>query len=593
MILESLVKYYEILLERGLVLPMGWSNVGVTYVLVISEEGKLLDISDVRRTTVDGRILPRDYIVPFPTLRRHKIKARFLADDSRYLLGLEWMDDSLTEEKKQKKRDLAIECFEASEALHEEILADIDTPCSKALLGFFRSWNCDSSFFDSYTKVNLKLLLTTANIVFRCPEGFIHDDPAIRKAWDEYYASHMMIGKEGICSVTGERTVIEMVHPTIKMKGAISTGAALVSFNEPAFCSYGKVQGENASVGKYAAFAYAMALNYLLNSDDHTLYIGSMALVFWAEDPSSVYQDLFSFSLYSSDRKYRGKDLFTMLSRICNGYPVLFNGEKINPGIKFHILGLTPNKGRIAVKLYLKNTFGSIIENVMAHHERLKIVCEPWNEGKPITVWDVMYETVDKDNRNDKPREDVACSLIKAMIMGIEYPVFLMNSILIRSKAERDINHIKAAMLKAFYLKKKYKGFDYPEEVLTVSLCRESRNEAYNLGRLLSVLDRIQQIAMPNVQFSVKDKFWGGMMTTPATVFPIVLKLIQPYINRLSDSNRIYFDNMIMEIMNKFGESLPSRLAVAEQGAFVLGYYHQYDFFFSQKERVHDEERCY
>ena len=41
-------------------------------------------------------------------------------------------------------------------------------------------------------------------------------------------------------------------------------GTSLISFNAPAFCSYGKEQGTNASIGEYAAFAYGTALNELL-----------------------------------------------------------------------------------------------------------------------------------------------------------------------------------------------------------------------------------------------------------------------------------------------------------------------------------------
>ena len=51
-------------------------------------------------------------------------------------------------------------------------------------------------------------------------------------------------------------------------------GAALVSFNEPAFESYGKEQSFNAPVGTYAAYAYTTALNYLLSDRSHGTTIG-------------------------------------------------------------------------------------------------------------------------------------------------------------------------------------------------------------------------------------------------------------------------------------------------------------------------------
>lgn len=65
------------------------------------------------------------------------------------------------------------------------------------------------------------------------------DDAAIQRAWEE--AEDGESEEKGICLVTGERTPIARIHRTIKgVPGAQSSGAALVSFNAPAFESYGE-----------------------------------------------------------------------------------------------------------------------------------------------------------------------------------------------------------------------------------------------------------------------------------------------------------------------------------------------------------------
>lgn len=62
------------------------------------------------------------------------------------------------------------------------------------------------------------------------------------------------------CLITGKEAGIARIHPAIKgVMGAQAAGAALVSFNAPAFCSYGHEQGANAPVSEYAAFAYTTA----------------------------------------------------------------------------------------------------------------------------------------------------------------------------------------------------------------------------------------------------------------------------------------------------------------------------------------------
>ena len=67
------------------------------------------------------------------------------------------------------------------------------------------------------------------------------------------------------------------------MAGAQSSGAALVSFNAPAFCSYGKEQNLNAPTGKYAAFAYTAALNHLLADREHVYRVGDATVVCWGK----------------------------------------------------------------------------------------------------------------------------------------------------------------------------------------------------------------------------------------------------------------------------------------------------------------------
>ena len=94
--------------------------------------------------------------------------------------------------------------------------------------------------------------------------------------------------------MTGKKEEISRIHNTIRgVQGAQSSGAALVSFNAPSFESYGKEQSYNAPVGKYAAFAYTTALNYLILQRDYVVTLGDNTVVFWAEEGEEVYQKTF------------------------------------------------------------------------------------------------------------------------------------------------------------------------------------------------------------------------------------------------------------------------------------------------------------
>ena len=54
----------------------------------------------------------------------------------------------------------------------------------------------------------------------------------------------------------------------------------------------------------------------------------------------------------------------------------------------------------------------------------------------------------------------------------------------------------------------------------------ESSNETpYILGRLFSVLESIQKDANPGVNTTIRDRYFNSACATPASVFPVLIKL--------------------------------------------------------------------
>ena len=136
-------------------------------------------------------------------------------------------------------------------------------------------------------------MIAGANLIFCVDGDWVQNDYDVREAW-EIYRDGAETDNEGICLVTGQKTEISRIHGLIKgVPGAQSSGAALVSFNAPAFESFGKEQGYNAPVGTYAAYAYTTALNHLLADKSHTSQIGDTTVVYWAEDGEEIYQNIF------------------------------------------------------------------------------------------------------------------------------------------------------------------------------------------------------------------------------------------------------------------------------------------------------------
>ena len=119
---------------------------------------------------------------------------------------------------------------------------------------------------------------------------------------------------------------------------------------------------------------------------------------------------------------------------------------------------------------------------------------------------------------------------------------------------------------------------------MTVSLNEASASIPYNLGRLFSVLENIQQKANPGINATIKDKYFNSASATPAVVFPVLINLAQKHLKKLPDGQRIHFEKSMQSVLDKLGENFPTRLNLPQQGAFQLGYYHQTQARYQNKE---------
>ena len=109
-----------------------------------------------------------------------------------------------------------------------------------------------------------------------------------------------------------------------------------------------------------------------------------------------------------------------------------------------------------------------------------------------------------------------------------------------------------------------------------MSLNEQSTIPAYLLGRLFAVLEKVQLEAIGDVNASIKNRYFTSACASPASVFPILLRLSQHHISKAEFGYAS--DRRIQEILNMLDvedNPIPSRLSLDEQGIFVLGYYHQ------------------
>lgn len=588
MILSALVHLYEELCKQGKIQAEGWGIAKVTHRILLDKEGHLCGIISARKKVQRGkteREVPCEMCVPLPVTRSSGVKANFLCDNSSYFLAVD--------AKGNVQR--TIQCFEAAKELHHQVLEHCHSPVAKAILHFFDTWGSDKAGKDSSIQENLEDIIAGRNFVFQVDGVDAIEDEEIKRSWENFQGTSQAdkdsTSLTGQCLITGaENQKIALLHPKIKgVHGAKTMDRNLVSFNEPSFCSYGKdkKQGENSPISEHAAFAYGTALNQLLADQRHTQVIGDTTIVYWSEHGISACQD-FMMSFLGNHAGIDDHALDTIVTHMRNGLPVDLEGVEISPDEPFYILGLSPNAGRISVRLFLRNTFCKLVTNLSLHQERMKLAGPSW-EKQNIPLWKTLKATANPNGKEQAASPLLAGSLFRAVLQNTKYPASAFQNILLRIFADQDkaadggrsavekISHTKAAFIKAYLLKN---GKEQWEGKLQMALNENCNDISYVLGRMFSLLENIQQSANPTINTTIKERYFNSACATPASVFPILLKLANTHLAKLDERKAVYFKKRMGALMDKIimpeeGIPFPARLTLEEQGAFILGYYQE------------------
>jgi CRISPR-associated protein Csd1 len=442
--------------------------------------------------------------------------------------------------------------------------------------------------------------------IFEINRVYLHDIPEFRKAWEDYVSNKGECDQiSAQCLVTGLIEPISRTHNVIKgVANAQMAGARLVSFHGDSFESYGKEQSFNAPVGISAEFKYTTILNYLLSNPKNKLRIADSTVVFWAETSEKAYEDL-ALSLFNPPvvmeevrpdspglSEQRVKDEKTLqlihdiLTKVKNTQPLDPQTIGTDPETRFYMLGLSPNNARLSVRFWYQDTFGHFVTRIARHHLDLEI--DRGDFGPPyLSVFRLLKETIPKSVENGEASPILGGLMLNAILNETQYPIQMYYSILNRVKVERSINFARAGFIKAYLLRLCRSGItSLKENLITMSLNEESQNVPYRLGRLFAVLERVQSEKNKEMGSTITSKYFSSASTTPAVVFPVLLKLAQHHIAK---SDWGFKTNQAIEQILSGVDIFPAYLTLEEQGMFMLGFYHQKQAFFIKKEDKKEE----
>lgn len=560
MILQALHSYYQRLADQedSRVAPEGFAPQPISFAFQLSDAGELLDITDLRATAPKGKkLVPRSMIVPdLGEAKGSGIKATFLWGTPDYVLG--------RSDKSDQSR--TAKCREAFRLLHEKLLKNIDALEVKALLSFLQNPPQDHPRIEEQWKD-----LASSNVVFRVGGQFLHEITEARASWVNQGQDENSEA-DGVCLVTGERTTIAKLHPFIK--GLNATGAALSSYNQDSFLSFGKEKNFNAPIGKPAAFGYTTALNYLIKKPNQSLRLGEANVVCWAVKATPLEENLFAL-LGASPSQEEEADIESaseragVLRRLGQGFAVTEAWPGLEPDTQMHVLALALNKSRLSVGFYLHGPAGEFLEHIRQYYTHLAIIHRFEDEPEFPSVWQIARAVLGP-NKKAEDIKRLGEDILRAALSSQAYPAYLLPMCLQRLRSGDDHNSVRAGLIRAMLIRNYQLN---PQKEASMSLNPDHPSPAYQLGRLFALLVGVQRKAIgPQINADIRDKYYGSASATPALVFPLLLRNAQ---NHISKAQGHGYDKLIRDVLEHINDEFPSHFDLKDQGLFALGYYHQ------------------
>lgn len=633
-ILQALTAFYDRLERRGqedgraIVPAPGQKPVEIDYVLEIDLDGRPVELK--KRHVSEGRrragklMMPGTAYNPKPEKgdshwedlsfagRTSGRRSFVLWDKTSYVFGV-----AAKKTKGDKKTVLEPEISKKSRedhdafvAAHRALLGEADEPELRAFLRFLETWKPEDWAERGFASDALD-----RNVAFEMAGKRVRLDQ-LSKAKEFARGVIASATPARHCLASGEVKPFAARHPQFRVTGAQSSGASLVSYNADAFVSFEQDKAATAPVSEEAAFKYGAALNWLLDRDNGRMFrLGETTVVFWADDKSTKRgeeaaieaEEALRYEMTDdsapaagrdgesdtdveddlADDEDRDVDAFDTAELEAQAGNVRHlrrapDMSKLDPDTRLHVLGLSPNAGRIAVRFWLVDTWGHLSENIARFKRDVRI--EPPDRNPDKKAYALLFETAVQGKAENIPKR-LGGELARAILTGTPYPQTLFAAVIGRIRADKRINAARAGLCKAFIVRN-FKREDFP-----VALDTESDNEAYNLGRLFAVYEYAEK-SVADRNATIRDKFIGAASATPRRVFPILMRGYEHNASALAkgDGNKrgagIKAAKTVSQILGRFGGEMPfpKALPLDSQGRFFVGYYHQMQALYTKAE---------
>ena len=389
------------------------------------------------------------------------------------------------------------------------------------------------------------------------------------------------------CLLSGE--LVEPVPTQNKIEGlsdvgGLSMGDAMTSFDKEAFCSFGLEQGANAAMSEGIVKTCATALNDLIKHHSHRL--ARVKVVYWytgnVVEQEDVLADVLSgFDFGDAENPEPPDDVPTagLLERQAETrarrlLDAIRTGDRPDLEMcRYCALSLSANSGRVVVRDWMEGPFRELAEAVDQWFEDLSIIAR---DGQSILRSHKFGAILAAPLRDLKDAPDpLVTAMWRCAVKRQPIPRQVMAQTLSRVRLDfiqdQPVRHARLGLLRAYCIRHE-RMTD-----MTAELNEHESHHAYLCGRILAVLARIQNTAMPGVGAGVVQRYYAAASATPALVLGRLVRNAQiAHLPKIEQEGlRRWFENQLADIWVKMKQAPASVLTLEEQTLFAMGYYHQ------------------
>lgn len=540
----------------------------IQWVLVLSNNGSGVTLFD-RRPAKGTKDKALETSAPHVNRTGTKAPAYLLVDNAKYVFGLA---GTAAGEEDDRVRDKAAQCHDAYTALLQDWVDNAgEVPEAQLVADLVRR--------GGLAGVDLpEEMLPSDNIALMTEDGtWLHDLPSVRSRWaDTVRARKAGSSAVGLCLVCGESGALLATIPESVKKGIIPSNGAtneaqLVSINAAAQGRGGVLQLVNTPVCERCGSRAMAALNRLLADDKHRRRGTESVALWWTREP--VEDSLFE-ALDDPQVETVGRLLDTLHDR-----PDPTAGDLVDSNA-YYALTLGANSARVVVHDWLDVPLTQVRTNIAAWFDDHRVFDGWQNADRYLPLWLLTLAAGRWDPKAGKyaarsaPR-GLDAELLRAALTRGPLPARLLPHLLQRIRADRRIDAPRTALLRlALHPNRKDEETTGPMPRLDET----NTHPGYLCGRAFAVLEAVQRQALPDLNTTIGDKYFGTAMTAPAAVLTNLRKGANAHLKRLRRDNTGAYRALDARLTHAYAvlagldDGIPVLLDTRQQAWFVLGY---------------------